>query len=234
MYDRRVAGRVVTFGHSGILYKFSFVLYDRQTESLWVQANGMAEHGPMKGNRLRLFPSTVTSWGRWKKAYPHTEVMPGQRSGVLMGTFHGMGNSYFEMGLVVQIRFKGKLYPYEELDKEPIVNDHFNGVDLLVVRSIKDGSVIAWNRKLNGRVLEFTLRPMPGNKDEFLIYDRQTETMWNWVTGKAVTGPLQGKQLSRLQTNPMLVDRFDGFYPNSPVFHSDIPGGDSDYSYSGD
>lgn len=220
MYDRRVGGKVLSFGHSGILYQWSFVLYDRQSESLWVQANGTAEHGPMKGQKLRLIPSTVTSWGNWKRAYPHTRVMPGQRSGFLMGAFHGMRDSRGNIGLVVQVRFKGKLYPYRDLEYEPVLNDRFMGTEVLVVHSARDGSTTAWNRKLKGRVLDFVAEPSPGKNGQFLIRDRQTDTMWDWLTGQAVRGPLQGRRLVKLSANPMLITRFDGFYPEGPVFES--------------
>ena len=39
-FDRRVAGRVLSFGTSGRLYADNLVMYDRQTESLWPQLNG--------------------------------------------------------------------------------------------------------------------------------------------------------------------------------------------------
>ncbi|MCH8077251.1 MAG: DUF3179 domain-containing protein, partial [SAR324 cluster bacterium] len=65
-------GKILSFGHSGILFQWSFVLYDRNTGSLWVQANGTAEHGPLKGQKLCLIPSTVTTWKKWKTAYPDT------------------------------------------------------------------------------------------------------------------------------------------------------------------
>ena len=220
MYDRRVDGKILSFGHSGILYKWSFVLYDRQSESLWVQANGMAEHGPMKGKRLRLIPSTVTSWTRWKTAYPHTEVLPGQRSGYFYGSFHGMKHTRNNIGLVVLSKFKGKLFPYGELAYEPIVNDRFNGLDVVVVFSSSDGTSGAWERRLDGRTLTFDPKPVARNNHHFLIRDQQTSTMWDWLTGKGVSGPLQGRQLQKAQSNPMLIIRFDGFYPGGPVFES--------------
>ena len=56
MYRRELNGEVLTFGHAGILYQNSFVMYDKKTDSLWVHATGRAETGPMKGNTLTFFP----------------------------------------------------------------------------------------------------------------------------------------------------------------------------------
>ena len=61
MHDRRVNGKTLSFGHAGILYRNSFVMYDRETESLWVHVTGRAEVGPREGWQLRFMPSTVTT-----------------------------------------------------------------------------------------------------------------------------------------------------------------------------
>jgi hypothetical protein len=59
VYARRVKGEVLDFGHRGWLYEESFLFYDRQTDSLWVQATGEAVHGPYKGTRLERLPATA-------------------------------------------------------------------------------------------------------------------------------------------------------------------------------
>ncbi len=218
MYDRRVNGKILTFGHSGILFKFSFVLYDKITNSLWVQANGTAELGPLKGQKLRLIPSTVTTWKRWKTAFPNTLVLPGDRSGVIYGNFDGIGNTWEDIGLVVIVKFKGKLYPFRTLDFEPVINDRFQGTDFVVVYDKEEGTATAWNRKFKDTTLVFDPEPGPRKKSAFLIRDRQTSTLWNWLTGKALAGPLKGGQLKKMQSNPMLNSRFDGFFPKGQKY----------------
>ncbi len=220
MYDRRVNGTELTFGHSGILYKWSFVLYDRQTESLWVHASGRAEHGPMKGRQLRLVPSMVTSWAKWKEAYPSTKVLSGERGGYFFGTFHGFTGARHNLGLVVIVRFKGKLFPYRDLAYQTVVNDSFNGPDFAVFYSPDEGSATAWSRRLDKRLLTFEAGAGKKSQGATLIYDRQTGTIWHSVTGKALEGPLQGRKLKRMQSNPILNSRFKGFYPDGPVFRS--------------
>jgi hypothetical protein len=88
------------FGHSGILYEKSFVMYDRKTESLWVHVTGRAEAGPLKGKQLPFFPSTVTTWARWRASYPNTLVLPGRRRDGFMGTYDGL-NQPADLGLAV-------------------------------------------------------------------------------------------------------------------------------------
>ena len=50
-------------------------MYDRQTESLWLQVKRQAVTGPMAGAELKRLPSTITSWERWRKRYPQTKVL---------------------------------------------------------------------------------------------------------------------------------------------------------------
>lgn len=74
-FDRRVAGRVVDFGTSGRLYFSDLVMYDRQTESLWVQFEGRAVAGVLTGERLRAYPVATVSWSDFRKAHPRGLVL---------------------------------------------------------------------------------------------------------------------------------------------------------------
>jgi hypothetical protein len=50
-------------------------MYDHQTESLWLQVRRQAVAGPLTGAKLERLPSTITSWKKWRKRYPQTEVL---------------------------------------------------------------------------------------------------------------------------------------------------------------
>ena len=50
-------------------------MYDHQTESLWLQVKREAVTGSMTGTRLKRYPSTVTSWKKWQKRHPDTDVL---------------------------------------------------------------------------------------------------------------------------------------------------------------
>ena len=49
MHERRLNGVTLEFGHAGILYRNSFVMYERETDSLWVHVSGRAEVGARPG-----------------------------------------------------------------------------------------------------------------------------------------------------------------------------------------
>src|SRR6266851_6427232 len=74
-YGRRAAGRVLSFGTSGKLYDSNLVMYDRQTQSLWVQFTGQAVAGVLTGHELRPYPLQTVSWGAWRAGDPHGWVL---------------------------------------------------------------------------------------------------------------------------------------------------------------
>jgi hypothetical protein len=208
---------VLEFGHAGILYRDSFVMYDHQTDSLWVHATGRAEHGVLKGKQLTFMPSTVTTWDNWKKSYPHTTVLAGHRRGGFMGTYKGLGGTR-RIGLAVVVRFKGKLYPFGVLQRRPVVNDLFNGSDLVIYYSQRTGTAIAWRRTVDGTPLIFHRSSRKDAQGHTLLRDEETGSHWAWLTGEAVDGSLKGKKLERAMYNPILNDRFKAFYPDAPIY----------------
>jgi hypothetical protein len=75
VYARKIEDKEYTFGVSGLLYRSNVLMYDHQTESLWLQVKRQAVTGPMTGTLLDTIPSSVTTWAKWKKAHPTTKVL---------------------------------------------------------------------------------------------------------------------------------------------------------------
>ena len=76
-FERKVDGRTVTFGVSGLLFNSDLVMYDRREGSLWQQFSGQAIVGPAarRNEILKLVPIGTTSWGQWVRRYPHAQVL---------------------------------------------------------------------------------------------------------------------------------------------------------------
>ena len=82
MYSRELDDRTLTLAPSGWTYRRTFVLYDRETETLWYPMEdeegrkglgGVA--GPLQGEFLPELESEYTSWEKWKRAHPETGFM---------------------------------------------------------------------------------------------------------------------------------------------------------------
>lgn len=86
VYDREMGGHVYTFAVSGYTYVDdgiwdgleAFVLWDRDTESLWLPTIGKGVSGPMIDVPLRLTPGEFwadTTWGKFHRQFPDAVIL---------------------------------------------------------------------------------------------------------------------------------------------------------------
>ncbi|UCD81071.1 MAG: DUF3179 domain-containing protein [Desulfobacterales bacterium] len=77
MYSREIDGRTLTLIPSGWTYESTFVLYDRETGSLWYPfENGlMGIQGVYFERWLPKLASDDTRWDEWKAKHPHSRIM---------------------------------------------------------------------------------------------------------------------------------------------------------------
>jgi hypothetical protein len=75
VFDRRINGRTLTFGVSGLLYQSDMLLYDRQTESLWSQLAMASVAGKQVNTELTWLPSEHLTWAAWKQKHPKGQVL---------------------------------------------------------------------------------------------------------------------------------------------------------------
>jgi hypothetical protein len=58
-----------------------------------------------------------------------------------------------------------------------------------------------WKREVDGRVLTFRLAGI--NNQNFLMRDEETGSFWQQISGKAISGPLRGKQLELIHCDEL-------------------------------
>ncbi|MCK4713177.1 MAG: DUF3179 domain-containing protein, partial [Marinosulfonomonas sp.] len=75
VFDRRVRGKLRSFGVSGKLRNSDMVMYDVETESWWQQAIGTGIVGAHKGDVLKQLPSWMESWAEFTARNPDGLVM---------------------------------------------------------------------------------------------------------------------------------------------------------------
>ena len=76
-----------------------------------------------------------------------------------------------------------------------------------------------WESTVDGRVLHFRLAGI--NNQNFIMRDEETGTWWQQVSGKAVNGPLKGKQLKRVFHDELSFAIWRGEAPNGRVLRPD-------------
>jgi hypothetical protein len=200
VYDRTIDGRTLELGAVG-LEKGVFLLYDRQTGSWWNQIVGRAVRGPLQGRSLRKRPSTLTTWGRWRALHPETTVfsdprLAGRRrfteESVSRVTLSGEGAIVGEDLIVgVEGPSSARAYLLRRLASGPVVNDTIDGEPIVVFLADDSVSPGVFRRSVGDRTLTFQAA---GDR----LRDEETRTLWNPMTGRALTGPLEGTQLERV------------------------------------
>ena len=75
VWKRFEQGNNTTYGVSGLLYNSNILAFDRATESLWMQLEGIGVFGGRKGEQLELVPFVETTWKTWQSMQPSPLVM---------------------------------------------------------------------------------------------------------------------------------------------------------------
>ena len=229
MYGRTLPdGTVLEFGHEGVLYRDSFVMYDKNTQSLWLHVTGEALKGKLKGTQLDFLPSEIATWGAWKAAHPDTKVLLGRKARGMMGTF-ALQQRKENYGLSVGEGRAVRLYPYSELARKPVWNDSMGETSLLVVYEPDSGRSAAYSRTLGSSTFEFVMLPPPpgGGPAPVLMRDQQTDSIWSGLRGACLQGEFAGQRLRRLTATPWLIVRWKGFFEDGVVAGAMAPAGES-------
>ncbi len=88
-------------------------------------------------------------------------------------------------------------YPIGILNWHEIVNHRVGESGVLITFCPLCGTGIAFDPVVAGRYLTFGVSGLLYNSD-LLMYDRQTESLWSQIEGRAIAGPLAGTHLTRV------------------------------------
>ena len=75
VFDRRVGGRILSFGNTGRIRHFDMVMYDQQSESWWQQFLGEAIVGDMTGTKMKLMPARLESLAKFIERAPEGKLL---------------------------------------------------------------------------------------------------------------------------------------------------------------
>jgi len=98
-----------------------------------------------------------------------------------------------------------KAYSIKDLTRHEVVNDSLNGKPIFAAYCILADLGAIYDRKLGGREFTFALSGYTyydpdvwDGLDGFVMWDRETESLWWPLIGKAVAGPLKGSDMKVL------------------------------------
>lgn len=240
--ERLAGGAETVFGVSGRLWREDLVLYDERTDSLWSQLLATAIRGPLTGERLSLVPSSLTTWGEWRRTHPDTRVLlPPPRSNTVRGPeatfdYFDPKYSYGDQRQIVGYDSEGELadrtlvlgvehggvaraYPFGAVREAGVVNDRVGGLPV-VVTVTPGNSMAAYRRRVQGDVLRFEpVDADAGADDTDDRYMRAGDSRWERATGRATDGPYAGVRLDRATDQPpMFWVGWSNFHPDTDVY----------------
>lgn len=246
-FDRRVNGKTLTFGTSGLLRNSDLVMWDRQTESLWQQVTGEGIVGELAGEKLEFMALSLVSWKDFREAFPDGSVLSRDTGfSRAYGTnpyefydaadspflFHGeIDDRYPAMERVVGVLGgeTAKGYPFSAIREELAVNDVVGGDPIVVLwgsqdtasalsdSDISEGLAVGVGVAYRRTVGDRTLTFAP---DGELFRDEETDSSWN-VLGQAIEGPLAGEQLEPVVHANHLWFAWAAFYPDVEIYAGD-------------
>jgi hypothetical protein len=244
-FDRRINGAELSFGVSGMLRLSDLVMFDRATQSLWQQLSGEAIVGEYAGELLKKLPAQILSFDQLRRSYPDAPVLgrdtghgrpygsnpyegyddiderPWMYSGPVDGRLRPM-----EKVVAVEVGDARRAYPHTLTRQQGVVHDELGDRRIVVLHdpdgaaSAMDAALIADSRDLgetgvflpqvDGRELTFVL----GDQG---FQDRETGSLWS-VTGRAKSGPLQGRQLEAVVHGDFFAFAWLAAFPDSDVY----------------
>ncbi len=229
VYDREVDGKEYTFGVSGKLLKNTLVMFDYETNSLWTIVNGEAVQGKLVGTKMnKLSGCQKMPWGAWKELHPDTFVLS-HRGAITVGydvyeDYHknedpGINppiNTDKRLGVKtniigIEVNDKHKAYPFYLFNETKTHTDEFQGLNLLVYKNNDSGTIMVYDRKIDGVVLYF-------EKNMDYATDKTTNTTWNFENGIGINGSMKGRKLRPVKFLTVYWFVWADYFPNTEVF----------------
>lgn len=229
VYARTVAGRTLTFGVSGMLYRDALVMYDRETGTLWSHVDGRALKGPLLGEMLQPVPAVHATWKEWKALYPESVVL--KKNDGYQSSYEDYNRDPSRLGVfgrrmnrsalppkerILGIRFNGAAVAFvvKDVRRAAIVEIEVGDVPIILIAAGADLPVLAFERRVRDRVLTFARADSP----EPALEDAETRSRWRVSDGEAIAGPLQGQRLTRAVAHPAFWFGWYGFFPDSTIW----------------
>jgi hypothetical protein len=243
VFDRRVGGRVRSFGTTGNLRRSNMVMWDRRTQSWWQQLTAEAIVGKLTGERLRPLPAQTLSWRRFKRRYSRGDVLSRatgaerdyERNPYLGYDAPSSPPHLFRGRLDTRLPPKERVValldarppvvvPFSRLARDPAVEVEAGGRPTVVlhergVASAIDGDAVGTSKDV-GAAAAFDRRlgrrelSFARRGDGFV--DRQTGSRWD-VTGRAVAGRLRGSRLRPVRHDEQFWFALAAFLPQARI-----------------
>ncbi len=176
--------------------------------TLWSALSGRAIEGPQSGKKLTRVPSFVTEWGHWIMLHPEstayelfdgkkypTAELPTKVSGEALASIGQVDTRLGTENMVMGVEGKEDQLAVllDGLGERACFRDQVDGRDVAVLWYGPTNTAVAFFTELDGQKL--TLYADKISPETAPFKDRETGSRWT-LAGRAVDGPLRGKELT--------------------------------------
>jgi hypothetical protein len=189
----------------------NFIMQDEETGSWWQQITGEAIFGASKGQQLKSVHHDEVSFSLWKKEQPNGRILrpddskPWKQFSENWEEHTGKlpvlaalnpDTRLSARTLIVGLKIGGvsKAYPFSTVQEQNPIMDFIGDTPVILVVAEDKKSVRAFDRRLDGRALEFFAKP---NSQTVRLLDAETGSEWDF-TGTSIAGPQAGKKLKQI------------------------------------
>ncbi len=221
MYAREFDGTELQFGVVGV-DQGTLIMYDAQTRSRWSQLFGEAIGGEMEGTALEKIGSTMTTWRQWRELHPETTVyvkpsIP-YRARFTRETFDEIANqppgAIRSEDLIIGLEghIEARAYLVRRMARERLFEDVLENAPIVVYLAPDLATARIFLRTVNGQELSFALDAADH------LQDSETGSLWDPITGEAVSGPLLGMHLQPVVSTYSLWFAWAKYRPDTAVY----------------
>lgn len=245
VFSRAHDNQVLEFGISGKVYSSNMIMYDRQTESWWLQFTGKGVVGTYNNHQLDLLPSQIVSFAHFRQAFPNGKILSnktGYNKKYGLNPYLNYDSRQQPFGkffprptsdrlpplarvLGVSINGKSVVYPLSALGNRRLLQHEPGNTPLVIIASDRVASAVdARQISQSKKTLAAAAysRVVDDQRLDFLyqderIIDAQTKSEWN-LFGRAINGPYKGKQLAKMDRGVYFAFVWLDFYPQSLIY----------------
>lgn len=118
--------------------------------------------------------------------------------------------------VIVEHGKSARAYPLQILIWHELVNDQIGGLPVLVSYCPLCNSALVFERRIQGDVYTFGVSGLLRGSD-MVMYDRQTESLWQQITGEALVGSMTGVRLTVVPSQTAPFETFAKQFPDGEV-----------------
>ena len=118
--------------------------------------------------------------------------------------------------IALEINGDARAYPLQILTWHEIINDFVGEIAVTITFCPLCNSAIVFKRNHQGITYDFGTSGLLRHSD-LVMYDRQTESLWQQFTGEAIVGVMTGEQLMMIPSGLIGFEQFQAAYPAGKI-----------------